>query len=87
MCSLQRIQNFAYKDILDGFVEGITRRDPSPVIQVGETYYVWYSRSTVTHHGYTATIWYAASRDGHCWAEQGQGGTGTGVGPGHCRGL
>jgi hypothetical protein len=33
--------------------EGVTRRDPSPVIRVDETFYVWYSRTTETAHGYT----------------------------------
>jgi len=66
------IGNFTCTNILGGFTEGIMRRDPSPVIRVGTTYYVWYSRGTVTFHGYTATIWYATSKDGYDWIEQGQ---------------
>jgi beta-xylosidase len=50
--------------------EGVTRRDPSPVIKVGGLYYVWYSRSTVDAGGYAASIWYATSRDGKAWTEQ-----------------
>jgi predicted GH43/DUF377 family glycosyl hydrolase len=61
---------FSYVDILGGYAEGITRRDPSPVIMVNDIYYVWYSRSTVTSHGYTATIWYATSTDGWEWTER-----------------
>jgi hypothetical protein len=37
---------FKYSDAL-AFKEGVTRRDPSPVIQVDGTYYVWYSRTEV----------------------------------------
>ncbi len=66
------MKTFICSDILGGFTEGITRRDPSPVIRVDGTYYVWYSRSTVTGHGYTATIWHATSNDGNDWIEQGQ---------------
>ncbi len=69
---MQCSKEFTCTDILGGFAEGITRRDPSPVIRVAATYHVWYSRSTVTGHGYTATIWYATSNDGHDWTERGQ---------------
>jgi len=50
---------------------GVMRRDPSDIIQVGETYYVWYSRGPVSH-GYDATIWYAESTDGRSWRERGE---------------
>ena len=66
-----------------GSQEGVTRRDPSDVIRVGDTYYVWYSK--VTHadvaaneqrlraSGYVATLWYATSQDeGQTWIEQGE---------------
>ncbi|MFC2113350.1 family 43 glycosylhydrolase [Bacteroidota bacterium] len=43
--------------------EGISRKDPSSVIKVDDTYYVWYTRSS--------EIWYATSRDGYFWMEQG----------------
>lgn len=52
------------------FEEGITRRDPSPVIRVDDKHYVWYSRTTHSSNGYSASIWYAASSDGHTWQEQ-----------------
>lgn len=52
--------------------EGVTRRDPSPVIRVEDVYYVWYSRTTHSMDGYSATVWYATSDDGHKWLEQGE---------------
>ena len=66
-----------------GREEGITRRDPSDVIKVGDTYYVWYTKVThdqlperdrrLAHSGYVGTIWYATSRDeGHTWIERGE---------------
>ena len=51
---------------------GVTRRDPSSVIRVGDVYHVWYSRNTEAEHGFTATIWYATSPDGFTWTEQGE---------------
>ncbi len=52
------------------FEPGITRRDPSPVIEVDGRYHVWYSKATVDPSGYYATVWHATSEDGHVWAEQ-----------------
>jgi arylsulfatase len=58
--------------------EGVTRRDPSDVLLVGETFYVWYSKVTDTAKvwgypsGYSADVWYATSPDGKTWSEQGQ---------------
>lgn len=66
-----------------GRQEGVTRRDPSDVIRAGDTYFVYYSK--VDHSklperdrrlrasGYSATIWYASSRDeGRTWVERGE---------------
>ncbi len=61
--------------------EGVTRRDPSDVIDVDGTCYVWYSKvvhadlpphkRSLKTSGYVATIWYATSRDkGRTWTEQ-----------------
>lgn len=50
---------------------GAMRRDPSDIIKVGESYYVWYTKSNVSH-GYDATVWYATSADGHTWTEKGE---------------
>ena len=70
---------FTYRGAL-GYEPGISRRDPSPVIRVGTTYYVWYSKSLVDASGYHASVWYATSKDGSEWAERGEaigkGGTG-----------
>lgn len=68
-----------------GLAHGISRRDPSDVIKVGPTYYVWYTKIVAGERGYPSgypgTICYATSRDGRHWAEQGEaigkGGKGT----------
>lgn len=62
---------FSYRVAID-FEPGVTRRDPSPVIKHGDTYYVWYSKATHDPSGYFATLWYATSRDGLNWREQGE---------------
>jgi len=51
--------------------QGVMRRDPSDIIKVGDLYYVWYTKSHVSH-GYDATVWYATSPDGHTWTEKGE---------------
>jgi arylsulfatase len=56
---------------------GVTRRDPSDVICVDGTHYVWYSKvkneSRVYSYpsGYSADVYFATSPDGHTWTEQG----------------
>lgn len=65
---------------------GITRRDPSKIIKVGDLYHVWYTRREtsedwrgVAHASETrpawdwdmAEIWRASSRDGFSWEERG----------------
>ncbi len=54
-----------------GLESGVSRRDPSDVIKVGDLYYVWYSKGPLKT-GYKATVWYATSPDGVNWTEQGQ---------------
>jgi hypothetical protein len=61
----------------------VMRRDPSDIIKVGETYYVWYSKRLLEdgfnlfpgdengYNGYHADIWYATSKDGINWKEMG----------------
>ena len=66
-----RFDGFTYSPAIP-HEEGVTRRDPSPVIRVGDTFYAWYSRTTETAHGYTASVWYATSPDGRAWTEQGE---------------
>ena len=58
-----------------GHEAGIARRDPSDVIKVGNTYYVWYTRVTKDQAGYPSgypgSVWYATSTDGRRWTERG----------------
>ena len=54
-----------------GLEKGVSRRDPSDVIKVGDLYYVWYSKGPLKT-GYKATVWYATSRDGLNWIEKGE---------------
>ncbi len=54
-----------------GSEEGVMRRDPSDIIKLGDSYYVWYSKGQY-QHGYDATIWYATSTDGKKWTERGE---------------
>ena len=69
-----------------GYERGITRRDPSCIIQYEGRYFVWYTRTQPGPRpvGHTradsflravpwdlADIWYATSADGHHWQEQG----------------
>ncbi len=65
---------------------GITRRDPSKVIKVGDRYHVWYTRRQTAERWLgieaasetrpawdwdMADIWHASSRDGFHWEEHG----------------
>lgn len=73
---------FEYTEISGlGYEEGVTRRDPSDIIRVGDTYYVWYTLVHATTNGeptpiyaegYYGTVWYATSTDGVHWEEQGE---------------
>ncbi len=65
-----------------GYEKGVSRRDPSDIIKVGDTYYVWYTKipaftggepTPLYPSGYYGTIWYAISTDkGRTWTERGQ---------------
>ena len=66
-----RFDGFTYSPAL-GPEEGVTRRDPSPVIRIGDLYYAWYSRTETSPDGYSATLWWATSPDGHAWYERGE---------------
>ena len=70
---------------------GVIRRDPSAVIQVDGTYYVWYSKSVGPSLGFgngdpaakvfpwdLSEVWYATSEDSYHWVERGQA---VGLGP------
>lgn len=56
-----------------GHENGCTRRDPSDVIKIGNTCYVYYTKVLGRAPGYWGTIWYATSTDeGYTWKEQGE---------------
>ena len=56
-----------------GYEKGCTRRDPSDVIKVGGTCYVYYTKIYGRSPGYWGTVWYATSDDdGYHWKEQGE---------------
>ncbi|MDN5214944.1 family 43 glycosylhydrolase [Fulvivirgaceae bacterium BMA12] len=56
-----------------GHEKGVTRRDPSDVIMVDGTCYVYYTKVYGRSPGYWGTIWYATSTDkGYTWKEQGE---------------
>ncbi|MBZ9536109.1 family 43 glycosylhydrolase [Cytobacillus oceanisediminis] len=79
--------SFKYSEITGiGKEEGVSRRDPSKVIKVNGTYYVWYTRRQTEHPpvgpanctddlpAYDwdhADVYYATSKDGFHWEEQG----------------
>ena len=69
----QQIQ-FKYDEIQGiGHEKGCTRRDPSDVIKVEDTYYVYYTKVFGRASGYWGTLWYATSKDeGYTWKEQGE---------------
>ena len=54
-----------------GVEKDVMRRDPSDIIKVDSTYYVWYTKGAESG-GYNGTVWYATSPDGHAWTEQGE---------------
>lgn len=66
------------------FEEGVTRRDPSKVLFIDGLYHTWYSKTIGPGHGFETgdpekktfpwdktDIWYATSKDGKHWNEQG----------------
>ncbi|MBN2611746.1 MAG: family 43 glycosylhydrolase [Bacteroidales bacterium] len=62
-----------------GFEEGVTRRDPSDVMKVGQTYYVYYTKIPDAEPKYWgagywgASVWCAKSEDeGFSWTEVGE---------------
>ncbi|MBE0695976.1 MAG: family 43 glycosylhydrolase [Anaerolineaceae bacterium] len=70
--------DFAYE-------KGVIRRDPSAVLNIGGIYYVWYTRGEGETTGFGSgdpskkvfpwdltEVWYATSKDGWEWKEQGR---------------
>ena len=64
---------FRYKPIQGlGYEEGVHRRDPSSIIKVDDIYYIWYTRCLDRKSSWLhADLWYATSKDGVFWKEQG----------------
>ncbi len=65
---------FEYSNVIGiGHETGCTRRDPSDVIKVDDTYFVYYTKINGHYGGYWGTLWYATSTDeGYTWKEQGE---------------
>lgn len=56
-----------------GYDAALARQDPSNVIKVGDTYYVWYTQRPATGiDAYASTIFFATSRDGLSWDPKGE---------------
>lgn len=66
------------------YEKGVIRRDPSAVLRIDGTYYVWYTKGEGETAGFGSgdaskkvfpwdltEVWYATSRDGWSWKEQG----------------
>ena len=75
--------DFTYQPVTGiGREEGVCRRDPSDVIQVGDAWYVWYTKvvkrdTRPGRHGYPSgyqgSVFFAVSTDaGRTWAEKGE---------------
>ncbi|MCG6190111.1 family 43 glycosylhydrolase [Maribellus maritimus] len=73
---------FEYENITGiGYEADVTRRDPSDIIKVNDTYFIWYTKipaktngekTPLYNSGYYGTIWYATSNNGISWEEKGQ---------------
>lgn len=55
-----------------GYDPALDRQDPSNVIKVGGSYYVWYTQRPAGVEPYASTIFYATSDDGYSWIDRGQ---------------
>jgi len=56
-----------------GYEKGCTRRDPSDVIKVDDTWHVYYTKIYGQAPGYWGTVWFATSNDeGYTWKEKGE---------------
>ena len=55
-----------------GYDSRYERQDPSNVIKVGDTFYVWYTHRSPGVHPYASTVHYATSKDGLQWEDHGQ---------------
>lgn len=76
-------KNFTFREVAGiGKQAGITRRDPSDIIKVGDEYFVYYTYvdqkklparlKRLRISGYVGTVWYATSKSEVCnWIERG----------------
>ncbi len=86
LCESQAQKLTSYTQVLSETLtsnQEIMRRDPSDIIKVDGTYFVWYSKRYAADgagkfpgdaslaHGYHADVWFATSQDGVKWVEQG----------------
>jgi len=64
---------FSYSPVKGlGYDPALNRRDPSSIIKVDGTYFVWYTHCTDPKFQWlNADLWYATSKDGIAWTEQG----------------
>ena len=68
-----RTPNYRIREITGiGYDPNIERQDPSNVIKVHDTYYVWYTQRDAGLYPYDSTVYYAASKDGIHWEDRGQ---------------
>ncbi len=65
---------FTYEQISGiGYESGCTRRDPSDIIKVEDTWYIYYTKVYGRASGYWGTVWCASSKDeGKSWKELGE---------------
>jgi hypothetical protein len=64
---------FRYQPVTGlGYEDGVNRRDPSTIIKADDKFYIWYTRNECKNSSWLdADIWYATSKDGINWQEQG----------------
>ena len=55
-----------------GYDPALDRQDPSNVIKVADSYYVWYTQRPAGVEPYASTIYCATSADGISWVDRGQ---------------
>ncbi|MCD6347843.1 MAG: family 43 glycosylhydrolase [Bacteroidales bacterium] len=75
-CSVKQLKsvNVKYEKVTGiGYEKGCTRRDPSDIIEVNGTWYIYYTKVIGRASGYWGTVWAAKSRDeGYSWVEIGE---------------
>ena len=68
-----KIPNYRTTDLEGiGYDLKLERQDPSNVIKVDDSYYVWYAQRDTGLHSCASTIYYATSEDGLHWRSKGE---------------